>query len=95
MRCCAENLSSWQPVRLSPPEDLRFTYEEEEFPEDFFVPYVWSIVVSNTTIPWNLQAVALFQPVALKAEDRSASGRSSSQTDEAIPGPVLETVNEV
>ena len=43
---------------------MRFTYEEEQFPEDFFVPYVWSLAVSSTTIPWNLHAIALFQPVA-------------------------------
>lgn len=88
-----EHLSTWQPVNLSPPEDLRFTYEEEEFPEEFFVPYIWSIVVSNTTIPWNLHAIALFQPVTLKLEDRVASGRSFSQSDEVISQ--LETVNEV
>ena len=42
---------------------MRFTYEEEQSPEEFFVPYVWSLVVSSTTIPWNLHAIALFQPV--------------------------------
>ena len=62
--CFAENLGSWQADRLSPPEEMRFTYEEELFPEDFFVPYVWSLAVSSTTIPWNLHAIALFQPVA-------------------------------
>ena len=61
---CAEHLGSWQADRLSPPEEMRFTYEEEQFPEDFFVPYVWSLAVSSTTIPWNLHAIALFQPVA-------------------------------
>ncbi|KAA6428940.1 MAG: hypothetical protein FRX49_01050 [Trebouxia sp. A1-2] len=58
-----ENLSSWQSDRLSRQEELRFSYEEEGAPQDFFVPYVWSLVVSSTTIPWNLQAIALFQPV--------------------------------
>ena len=59
----AEHLNSWQPDRLSQPEELRFTYEEEGSPEDFFVPYIWSLVVSRTTIPWNVHAIALFQPV--------------------------------
>lgn len=66
LMCClwnAENLSSWQSDRLSRQEELRFSYEEEGAPQDFFVPYVWSLVVSSTTIPWNLQAIALFQPV--------------------------------
>ena len=67
VQCCcfAENLGSWQADRLSSAEEMRFTYEEEQFPEEFFVPYVWSLAVSNTTIPWNLHAIALFQPVAL------------------------------
>ena len=73
-----ENLSSWQQDRLSRPEELRFTYEEEGTPEDFFVPYVWSLVVSSSTIPWNLHAIALFQPVSSAndtavVEDHAAS----------------------
>ncbi len=65
----AESLSSWQSDQLSRQEELRFSYEEEGAPEDFFVPYVWSLVVSSTTIPWNLHAIALFQPVSSSNED--------------------------
>lgn len=67
-----ENLGSWQADRLSSPEEMRFTYEEEQFPEDFFVPYVWSLAVSSTTIPWNLHAIALFQPVATSSPHADA-----------------------
>lgn len=42
--------------------ELRFTYEEESSPEGFFVPYVWTLIYSNTTIPWRAQAIALFSP---------------------------------
>ena len=89
----AESLTSWQPVRLSPPEDLRFTYEEEESPEEFFVPYIWSIVVSNTTIPWNLHAIALFQPVALLTKEKSVDRQTSVPLDES--SPMLAPVSEV
>lgn len=46
-------------------KELRFSYEEEESPEQFFVPYVWSLIVSHTqsSIPWTPEAIALFSPV--------------------------------
>jgi hypothetical protein len=42
--------------------ELRFTYEEEAHPEQFFVPYVWSLVCSHSGIPWDPAAIALFTP---------------------------------
>lgn len=82
--CCdtcswyAENLSNWQAGRLSKPEELWFTYEEEGTPEDFFVPYVWSLIVSSSTIPWNLHAIALFQPVASASDTALAEDNAAS-----------------
>lgn len=40
--------------------ELRFTYEEELHPEEFFVPYVWTLVVAHGGIPWNPDAITLF-----------------------------------
>ena len=37
--------------------DLKFKYVEEEQPEDFFVPYVWTLV--GTRIYWNPAYVKL------------------------------------
>ncbi|KAL3152556.1 hypothetical protein ABBQ32_001583 [Trebouxia sp. C0010 RCD-2024] len=73
-----ENLSSWQQGKLSKPEELRFTYEEEGTPEDFFIPYIWSLIVSSTTIPWNLHAVALFQPVPSASDTTRADNDTAS-----------------
>mmetsp|Transcript_6392 Transcript_6392/g.22497 ORF Transcript_6392/g.22497 Transcript_6392/m.22497 type:complete len:708 (-) Transcript_6392:16-2139(-) len=39
--------------------ELRFTYEEELHPEEFFQPYVWSLVCTNSCIPWDPDAVRL------------------------------------
>ncbi len=75
----AESLSSWQSDRLSRQEELRFSYEEEGAPQDFFVPYVWSLVVSSTTIPWNLHAIALFQPVSSSNEDVHVASQQLQQ----------------
>jgi len=41
--------------------DLRFKYVEEDQPEEFFVPYIWSIVYKSSHLFWDLQKVALFQ----------------------------------
>lgn len=41
---------------------MRFVYEEEATPEEFFVPYCWSLAVAATSsrlMSWNLSAVAL------------------------------------
>lgn len=59
----AENLEGWpgsNSLRHVP--ELRFSYEEESSPEGFFVPYIWTLIFSNTTIPWKAAAVALFSP---------------------------------
>ena len=56
-------LKEWRPIGLRHFPELHFTYEEESSPEDFFVPYVWTLIVTHTTIPWNSQNIALFAPV--------------------------------
>ena len=38
-------------------------YEEEGHKEDFFVPYVWSLVVPRSTLPWDQAAIRLFAPL--------------------------------
>lgn len=55
-------MAQWRPQQLQVFPELRFTYEEENSPEDFFVPYVWTLVVAHSGLPWNLQHIALFSP---------------------------------
>eukprot|EP00887_Chlorella_sp_A99_P007913 scaffold12.g7913.t1 len=52
----------WRRDRLRPLPELRFTYEEEANPEEFFVPYVWSLAVAQAGVPWALGAITLFHP---------------------------------
>ncbi|MCO5600246.1 hypothetical protein L7F22_054356 [Adiantum nelumboides] len=54
------NTRSWRGEGLKMFTQLRFTYEEELHPEDFFVPYVWQLAVSNSGISWNLDTITLF-----------------------------------
>ena len=68
----------WRKEKLRSFPELRFTYEEEASPEDFFVPYIWSLVVSSLSIPWTLSAISAFVPV-LPKEEEGGNGAGSEQ----------------
>ncbi|XP_075788804.1 dymeclin isoform X2 [Pelodiscus sinensis] len=47
--------------RLRKFPELKFKYVEEEQPEDFFIPYVWSLVYNSAVaLYWNPQDIQLF-----------------------------------
>lgn len=55
-------VQSWRGDRLKHLPEMRFVYEEEAAPEEFFVPYTWSLTVAATggrLLSWNLCAVTL------------------------------------
>jgi len=76
----AESMKGWRTDKLRRFPELHFTYEEETAPEEFFVPYVWTFVVNNSSIPWNSQAIALFSPLgsAVSQSSQSLDGLDSS-----------------
>jgi len=43
--------------------ELKFAYEEEERPEDFFTPYVQSLCLEFSGILWNPNAIALLSTI--------------------------------
>ncbi|KAI5064179.1 hypothetical protein GOP47_0020849 [Adiantum capillus-veneris] len=53
---------SWRGEGIKMFPQLRFTYEEDQCPEEFFVPYVWQLVVSYSGIAWNKDTITLFSP---------------------------------
>ncbi len=40
--------------------ELKFKYVEEEQPEEFFVPYVWSLVYHSSNLYFNPSRIQLF-----------------------------------
>lgn len=38
----------------------RFVYEEEGHPEDFFVPYLWALLVPRLPVSWDTSTFRLF-----------------------------------
>ncbi|CAG2167525.1 unnamed protein product [Oppiella nova] len=52
----------WPSDRLKKFPELRFRYVEDEQPEEFFIPYIWSLVFRSSHIHWNSQNILLFNP---------------------------------
>lgn len=51
----------WRSEKLRPIPELRFNYEEEANPEEFFVPYVWGLIIARGGVPFRLKAISLFR----------------------------------
>eukprot|EP00798_Chlamydomonas_sp_ICE-L_P007765 gene7765-951_t len=67
--------------------ELRFVYEEEGHSEDFFTPYVWSIIVPRTTVPWDVEAIQLYSlPASSQLENGGKSPRPSAGGRLSIDG---------
>eukprot|EP01116_Phalansterium_solitarium_P001835 TRINITY_DN11658_c0_g1_i1.p1 TRINITY_DN11658_c0_g1~~TRINITY_DN11658_c0_g1_i1.p1 ORF type:complete len:667 (+),score=182.72 TRINITY_DN11658_c0_g1_i1:1116-3116(+) len=52
----------WKSDLLTPFQHFKFKYEEEENPDDFFSPYVWSIIYqwAGASLHWKSDKIALF-----------------------------------
>ncbi|KAF8072811.1 dym [Scenedesmus sp. PABB004] len=84
--------AGWRGDRLKALPELRFVYEEEAAPEEFFSPYTWSLAVAATSgglVAWNLGAAALLTQCSGAELDGAAglegqtSNVSSQWSDEA------------
>ncbi|WJX14670.1 hypothetical protein P8452_04892 [Trifolium repens] len=61
------NCRSWRGDGMKMFTQLRFMYEQESHPEEFFIPYVWQLVLSHCGFTFNAGAINLF-PVDLHTE---------------------------
>ncbi|XP_017885103.1 dymeclin isoform X2 [Ceratina calcarata] len=57
-----QGTSEWPCDRLRRFPELKFKYVEEEQPEEFFIPYVWSVVCQSALLHWNAENIKLFSP---------------------------------
>ncbi|CAF0880831.1 unnamed protein product [Adineta ricciae] len=55
------NAKQFPPDRLKKFPDLKFKYVEEEQPEDFFVPYIWTLVYKSCNLHWSAESVFIFK----------------------------------
>lgn len=44
---------TWPPNLMKTFPDIKFQYEEEEQSNEFFCPYVWSLIYRNTFVYWD------------------------------------------
>jgi hypothetical protein len=63
-----------------------FTYQEEEDPEIFFVPYVWQVVVESnfTDIAWDQKRIKVFEGAAAEAATSTLHASQYSNDVESI-----------
>jgi len=72
------NCRSWRGEGMKMFTQLRFTYEQESHPEEFFIPYVWQLVLSRCGFGFNSEAINLFPvdpPVEKKENDEVVSSK--------------------
>uniref|UniRef100_A0A0E0JPB7 Dymeclin n=1 Tax=Oryza punctata TaxID=4537 RepID=A0A0E0JPB7_ORYPU len=62
-----KNCRSWRGEGMKMFTQLRFTYEQESHPEEFFIPYAWRVVLSRG-FSFNPGAINLF-PVEIHVDD--------------------------
>ncbi|KAG8484522.1 hypothetical protein CXB51_023086 [Gossypium anomalum] len=60
------NCRSWRGEGMKMFTQLHFSYEQESHPEEFFIPYVWQLVLSRCGFSFNADAITLF-PVDMNA----------------------------
>ena len=60
LECVRVHAAAWRADGLRVFEPLRFTYEQEEDPEEFFVPHAWALVVAaRLPCAWHAPSVML------------------------------------
>ncbi|KAL9240845.1 hypothetical protein vseg_015021 [Gypsophila vaccaria] len=67
------NCKTWRGDGMKMFTQLSFTYEQESHPEEFFIPYVWQLVVSNCEFAFNPSKINLF------SVDQPAEGKYSGE----------------
>ncbi|THD26950.1 hypothetical protein D915_002251 [Fasciola hepatica] len=61
--------------------DLKFKYVEEESPDDFFIPYVWSVVLRQSGIAFRADRLRLFSPESESAVSDGKAGDVDPDAD--------------
>ena len=75
---------------LRPSKELRFTYEEEADPEQFFLPYIWALVVGRylAGMPWDTARIALFVPAGAGEGEGGSVDGAMNDLGALVDGPV-------
>ncbi|CAL8104432.1 unnamed protein product [Calicophoron daubneyi] len=75
--------------------DLKFKYVEEESPDDFFIPYVWSVVLRESSISFRTDSLPLFNPDRTAQPSEKCSDAEDEDEKTAFEPSPLQTSNDV
>ncbi|XP_052729097.1 uncharacterized protein LOC128195459 isoform X1 [Vigna angularis] len=76
------NCRSWRVDGMKMFTQLHFTYEQESHPEEFFIPYVWKLVLSKCEFEFNATAINLFPAdIPTKKLDNKVEGNTFQNSD--------------
>lgn len=86
------NCRSWRGEGMKMFTQLRFTYEQESHPEEFFIPYVWQLVLSRCGFSFDSGAINLFSvdPPVEKQEDDEVVSAKHQDGELSMHGLLLE-----
>ena len=86
---------SFSTTRLKKLPNLKFRYVEEDHPEEFFLPYCWTLVYAGSTIYWIAEKICIFNALNVAPDEVEEFGQgdepSATQQQEPI-NPVNEVV---
>ncbi|KAG0049570.1 hypothetical protein BGZ83_005579 [Gryganskiella cystojenkinii] len=63
---------TWPPNLMKTFPDIKFEYEEEQQSNEFFVPYVWSLLYRNTFVYWDEEKAKILHDYRVVMNDESA-----------------------
>jgi hypothetical protein len=78
----------WNGERLHQLADLKFTYEQESAPDEFFTPYLWSLLFEHAGLGWQPAGIVLF-PVS---DTRTVGDGGGSDDTHGCTGVVVDAV---
>jgi len=77
-------------------EDFRFSYEEEADPENFFVPYIWEVVVcvvSASSVEWHKNEIQVFP--LLEVEETPSDVADAATEENGATGVFAQDLTDV
>ncbi|KAF9101041.1 hypothetical protein BGX27_000123 [Mortierella sp. AM989] len=63
---------TWPPNLMKAFPDIKFEYEEEEQANEFFCPYVWSLLYRNTFVYWDEEKAKILHDYRMVMNDETA-----------------------
>ncbi|XP_055332714.1 dymeclin-like [Paramacrobiotus metropolitanus] len=83
---------SFSTQRLKKLPNLKFRYVEEEHPEEFFLPYCWTLVYGGSTIFWNAEKICIFNALNVADDDLDEAVIAGAGEEAAATVPAVQPV---